>query len=90
MAPEIKDTGKGRLTETAMATQIVMDHSGDTRHWFDQRDTESMLKAEERFRHLSDLGYTAAIRNASGHPTIVRNFDPRAEETLFFPRLVGG
>jgi hypothetical protein len=54
-----------------MATQIVMDHSGDTRHWFDQGDSESLLKAEERFRHLSDLGYTAAVRSASGDPTIV-------------------
>jgi hypothetical protein len=73
-----------------MATQIVMDHSGDTRHWFDQHDTESLLEAEERFRKLSDLGYTAAVRNTSGDPTIVRKFDPTAEETLFYPRLVGG
>jgi hypothetical protein len=73
-----------------MATQIVMDHSGDTRHWFDQHDTESLLEAEERFRKLSDLGYTAAVRNPSGDPTIVRHFDPTAEETLFYPRLVGG
>ena len=73
-----------------MATQIVMDHSGDSRHWFDQHDCESLLKAEERFRQLSDLGYTAAVRNGSGDPTITRSFDPTAEETLFFPRLVGG
>ena len=73
-----------------MATQIVMDHSGDTRYWFDQRDRETLLKAEERFRDLSNLGYTAAVRNALGDHSIVRNFDPTAEETLFFPRLVGG
>ena len=73
-----------------MATQIVMDHSGDTRHWFDQHDSESLLKAEERFRQLTALGYTAAVRNASGDPTVARTFDPKAEETLFFPRLVGG
>ncbi len=73
-----------------MATQIVMDHSGDTRYWFDQQDSESLLKAEERFRQLTGLGYTAAVRNGSGDPTIARNFDPKAEETLFFPRLVGG
>ena len=39
-----------------MANQIVMDHSGDTRHWFDQQDSESLLKAEERFRQLTALG----------------------------------
>ena len=73
-----------------MAIQLVMDHSGDTRHWFDQHDKESLLKAEERFRQLSERGYTAAVRNASGDHTIGRIFDPSAEETLFFPRLVGG
>jgi hypothetical protein len=73
-----------------MATQIVMDHSGDTRHWFDQQDSESLLKAEVRFRQLIDLGYTAAVRNASGDPMVTRIFDPKAKETLFFPRLVGG
>jgi hypothetical protein len=73
-----------------MATQIVMDHSGDTRHWFDQQDSESLLRAEERFWQLTELGYTAAVRNASGGPTVTRTFDPKAEETLFFPRLVGG
>ena len=73
-----------------MATQIVMDHSGDTRHWFDQQDSKSLLRAEERFRQLTDLGYTAAVRNGSGDPKVVRIFDPKAEETLFFPRLVGG
>jgi hypothetical protein len=70
-----------------MATQIVMDHSGDTRHWFDQQDNESLLRAEERFRQLTELGYTAAVRNASGDPMVTRIFDPKA---LFFPRLVGG
>jgi len=73
-----------------VTTQIVMDHNGDTRHWFDQGDSESLLRAEERFRHLSGLGYTAAVRSASGDPTIVHDFDPTAEETLFFPRLIGG
>ncbi len=73
-----------------MATQIIMDHSGDSRHWFDRQDSESLLKAEERFRQLTGLGYTAAVRNGSGDPIIARIFDPKAEETLFFPRLVGG
>jgi hypothetical protein len=73
-----------------MAIQIVMDHSGDSRHWFDQHDSETLLKAEERFRQLTELGYTAAVRGGSGDHTIARIFDPTADETLFFPRLVGG
>jgi hypothetical protein len=73
-----------------MATQIVMDHSGDTRHYFDVRDEKALRDAEFRFKALTGAGYTAAARNADGETTVVRSFDPNAEETLFFPRLVGG
>ena len=73
-----------------MAIQIVMDHTGDTRHHFDANDTRALLKAEERFRELTGLGFTAAVRAASGEAAVRRTFDPTAEETLFFPRLVGG
>ena len=73
-----------------MATQIVMDQNGDTRHTFNSSDTKALLKAEERFKELTGLGFTAAVRTASGEPTVTHSFDPAAEETLFFPRLVGG
>ena len=73
-----------------MATQIVMDHSGDTRHYFDANDAKALLEAERRFKQLTGEGFTAATRNSSGEPTVTRKFDPKAEETLFFPRLVGG
>jgi hypothetical protein len=36
------------------------------------------------------LGFTAALRTASGEAAVTWEFDPTAEETLFFPRLVGG
>jgi hypothetical protein len=74
----------------AMATQIVMDHSGDTRHYFDANDAKALLEAEERFLKLTGAGFTAAVRTASGEPAVTRRFDPAAGETLFFPRLVGG
>ena len=73
-----------------MAMQIVMDHTGDTRHHFDATDGEAVAKAEERFRQLTGAGFTAAVRTASGDAAVTRSFDPTAEETLFFPRLVGG
>jgi hypothetical protein len=73
-----------------MATQIVMDHTGDTRHHFDVSDIEARSKAEQRFEKLTGLGFTAAVRTGSGDVTVTRTFDPNAEETLFFPRLVGG
>ena len=74
----------------SMAIQIVMDQTGDTRHWFNPDDTEAVSKAEERFNSLTAVGYTAAVRDAAGKATVTRSFDPTAEETLFFPRLVGG
>ncbi len=73
-----------------MATQIVMDHSGDSRHHFDAKDAQALAKAEARFKELTGRGFTAAVRNGPGEVTRIRSFDPSAEETLFFPRLVGG
>jgi hypothetical protein len=73
-----------------MPIQIVMNQNGDTRHTFDASDTEALLRAEERFKELTGLGFTAAVRTASGEPAVTHRFDPAAEETLFFPRLVGG
>ena len=73
-----------------MAAQIVMDHTGDTRLHFDANDSQALLEAEERFKLLTGAGFTAAIRNSSGEPEVIRRFDPTAKETLFFPRLVGG
>ena len=73
-----------------MATHIVMDHTGDTRHSFDASDEQALAKAEERFKKLTGLGFTAAVRTGSGEVARLNSFDPTAEETLFFPRLVGG
>jgi hypothetical protein len=73
-----------------MATQIVMDRTGDTRHNFDPQNADAVLKAEARFRELTGAGFTAAVRTASGEAVVKRTFDPNAAETLFFPRLVGG
>jgi len=73
-----------------MAVQIVMDRSGDSRHPFDPEDGQELARAERRFRELTKSGFTAAVRTASGEMLHTRSFDPSAEETLFFPRIVGG
>jgi hypothetical protein len=73
-----------------MATQIVMDYNGDSRHIFDAKDARALLNAERRFKALTGDGFTAATRTAYGGTVVTRTFDPTAEETLFFPRLVGG
>lgn len=73
-----------------MATHIIMDHSGDTRHHFDAGDSKALADAERRFKALTGAGFTAATRQANGDISLVRSFDPVAEETVFYPRLVGG
>jgi hypothetical protein len=73
-----------------MATQIVMDVTGDTRHEFDPADDAAVVKAEERFKELTGAGFTAAVRRDQGRAELIRSFDPAAEETVFFPRLKGG
>jgi hypothetical protein len=73
-----------------MATQIVMDQSGDTRHYFGANDLKALAEAERRFKMLTGDGFTAATRQSNGDVSLVRSFDPNAEETVFYPRLVGG
>jgi len=73
-----------------MAIQIVMDRTGDSRHPFDPNDAKDVAKAEQRFDKLTKVGFTAAVRTGPGQVSQIRSFDPSAEETLFFPRLVGG
>jgi hypothetical protein len=73
-----------------MAMQIVMDRTGDTRHRFNPDDAQELTEAEERFKELTGRGFTAAVRTGSREVSKIRSFDPTAEETLFFPRLVGG
>jgi hypothetical protein len=73
-----------------MATQIVMDHTGDSRHQFDPADAAAVAEAEERFKMLTGAGFTAAKRLSEGKSEVLKSFDPTAEKTLFIPRLKGG
>jgi hypothetical protein len=73
-----------------MARQIVMDHTGDSRHEFDPADAAAVAEAEKRFKKLTGAGFTAAKRLGEGKSELVKSFDPTAEETLFIPRLIGG
>jgi hypothetical protein len=73
-----------------VATQIVMDHTGDTRHEFDPTDRQALAEAERRFKQLTGAGFTAAKRLGEGKSELLRSFDPAAEETVFIPRLRGG
>lgn len=76
--------------KTIMAIQIVMDSTGDGRYFFNPDDARELAKAERRFYELTEGGFTAAVRTGPGQASQMRSFDPNAEETVFFPRLVGG
>jgi hypothetical protein len=76
------DTGSrllaiGNPRRAIIAIQIVMN-----RHRFDPNDRQGLAKAEQ--------GFTAAVGTGPGQVSRIRSFDPNAEETVFFPRLVGG
>lgn len=74
-----------------MNVQIVMDHYGDTRHEFDPDNADDALRAEERFRQLSNKGFRAVELGKDGKPaTLLREFDVKAEQTMFIPQLQGG
>jgi len=73
-----------------MAIQVVMDRTGDSRHRFDPDGEQELAKAEQRFYELTKVGFTAAVRTGPGKVSQIQSFDPNAEETVFFPRLVGG
>jgi hypothetical protein len=73
-----------------MPTQIVMDHNGDARYHFDASDAEALAEAEARFKQLTGKGFTAAVRTKPGEVTRINSFNPKAKETVFFPRLIGG
>jgi len=74
-----------------MSVQIVLDRSGDTRYEFDPSTPEALIRAEMRFRELTGKGFTAVALGKQGEPgSLIRDFDPLVEQTLFIPRLQGG
>ncbi|MCK1717390.1 hypothetical protein [Bradyrhizobium sp. 141] len=73
-----------------MAIQIVMDRTGESRHPFNPDETRELAKAERRFYALTDGGSASAVRTGLGQVSQIQCFDPTAEETTVFPRLVGG
>ena len=52
-----------------MASLIALDHTGDTRHKFDNQDPAEVANAEQRFRELTGAGFTAAVRSGLGAPS---------------------
>jgi hypothetical protein len=73
-----------------MANQIVMDHKGDTRHYFNANDAKAVIKAEQRFKKLTGRGFTAAVRTGSGEAAVTRTIRSECRRDIVIPRLVAG
>ena len=73
-----------------MATQIVMDRTGRYPAQFRCEERGRAVEGRGALQGVDRRRLTAAVRTASGEAVVKRTFDPSAEETLFFPRFVGG
>jgi hypothetical protein len=72
-----------------MAMEIVKDHAGDDKHQFDADDIKALAAAGRRLKKLAFAG-SAAVRTSAGETKVTRTFVTTAQQTLFYPRLVGG
>ena len=74
-----------------MAKHYIMDHTGHSTVEFDAGNSVQLEEALARFKMLTDKGHRAAVRKAGATDyTVVKSFDPTAEETLFVPAMQGG
>ena len=74
-----------------MSVHIVMDRGGDTRHAFDADNPREVARGKAHFDALTKRGFRAVALGKNGQPgRLLRTFDPKVEETLFIPQLVGG
>jgi len=74
-----------------MPIHEIMDQTGHTTIKFDAANTVELSEAMERFSDLTSKGYRAATRKVGEHDyTLVKDFDPTVDETLFIPQMKGG
>jgi len=72
-----------------MATKREMDHSGDTRYDL-MRIARRRCRKQKTLRSYQAVGFTAGKEEFLRRAVVTGRFDPSAEETIFFPRLVCG
>lgn len=69
----------------------VMDHTGDTETPWDKTNPASVETAERMFADLMAKKHIAHKPSGDGSPgTLLKKFDPDAEEIIFNPPLQGG
>ena len=65
-----------------MATQIVMDHSGHSRHHFDAKDMKAPAEAERRFKVLTGRLH-GRHTTSKWRRFLVRSFDFKGRRLCF-------
>ena len=69
----------------------VMDHTGHSSYEFDKLNPEDLARGQRMFDELvKGQGMIAATRAPNGDQTLVKSFNPNAEETVFHRQLGGG
>jgi hypothetical protein len=72
-----------------MAVQIVMDHTGDTRHHFNPADAKAVAEAEARFKELTGTGFIAAKRLGRRKKPGLEEFRPNSRGDTVRPAAPG-
>ena len=72
-------------------TLRVMDRTGDTKVEWDPTRPAEVEVARETFRKLKNQGYLAYTVTRKGDKgSVIKDFDPSAEEIIMAPQTVGG
>lgn len=77
----------------ATGHMAVMNHEGDTKHYWNAKDPEQVEMARATFVRYRSQQYIAFQMNAKGEQVTdgqMTEFDPEAESILFLPQFQGG
>jgi hypothetical protein len=69
---------------------LIPDHSGHRTEEFDTATPEELARAQKLFDELVHGEKKTAYVKREGTSHISRDFDPTANETVFFSQLAGG
>ncbi len=74
-----------------MGTMYVLGRRGDTEGTWDPADPNSVAKARKEFeRYKADRCLAFSTPDIGGDASLIREFDPQAEEIIVSRPLVGG
>jgi hypothetical protein len=78
-------------TEERTQVMVVLDQTGDTRHYWDRGNEVEVKEMKKLFKRMTDKGYQAwSVSRKGDQDRKITEFDPEAEKIIFSPALVGG